>query len=242
MAPARAPRLHLFVCTNVREGSPLGPGCGAHGDAVYAALKDQVAARRLTQDVWVTRTHCLGICPTRGATVATYSAAGAPSAELFGARPGSPILTEVEPSDAAALMDRWLASDARASRGAEPAGSGATPSPPAGSGVLSALEQEIVKLEELQARKVLDLARRLKPGLTLEDIQNPHDFPELHDPDWHYADGILTGIQSVASALRALRASEATTESGGSETSGSVGSVGVEATSPGAKARSTGGE
>lgn len=58
-------------------------------------------------------------------------------------------------------------------------------------------------MEELQAEKVIALARRLKPGLTLEDIKNPHDFPELDDHDWHYADGILTGIQSVASALRA---------------------------------------
>jgi len=47
------------------------------------------------------------------------------------------------------------------------------------------------------------LARRLKPGLTLEDVRNPHDFPELGDPDWHYEDGVLTGIQSVRTALRA---------------------------------------
>ncbi len=68
-----------------------------------------------------------------------------------------------------------------------------------------AIEALVTKLEELQAKKVIDLARRLKPGLTLEDIKNPHDFPELEDPDWHYEDGILTGIQSVLSALRAAR-------------------------------------
>jgi hypothetical protein len=61
------------------------------------------------------------------------------------------------------------------------------------------------KMEQLQTQKVLDLARRLKPGLTLEDVRNPHDFPELDDPDWHYADGVLAGIQSVATALRAMR-------------------------------------
>ena len=60
-------------------------------------------------------------------------------------------------------------------------------------------------MEELQLQKVFSLARRLKPGLTLEDMRNPHDFPELSDPDWHYEDGVLTGIQSVVSALRALR-------------------------------------
>ena len=60
-------------------------------------------------------------------------------------------------------------------------------------------------LENLQREKVLALARRLKPGLTLEDVQNPHDFPELDDPDWHYEDGVLTGIQTVRTALRARR-------------------------------------
>lgn len=67
------------------------------------------------------------------------------------------------------------------------------------------IEGIVTKLEELQTKKVIDLARRLKPGLTLEDIKNPHDFPELGDPDWHYEDGVLTGIQSVLSAIRAAR-------------------------------------
>ena len=61
----------------------------------------------------------------------------------------------------------------------------------------------LTDLHDLQRGKVLDLARRLKPGLTLEDVQNPHDFPELNDPDWHYADGVLAGIASVRSALAA---------------------------------------
>jgi hypothetical protein len=51
---------------------------------------------------------------------------------------------------------------------------------------------------------VLDLARRLRPGLTFEDVQNPHDFPELDDADWHYADGVLAGIASAKSMLAAL--------------------------------------
>ena len=167
MRAAPAPRVHLFVCANRRQGSPLGPGCGDHGDAVYDALKREVGARRLVNEAWITKTHCLGICPKRGATVARRPAA-----------PPSAVLSDVEPADAAVLLDE-----------AEP----------------HALEREIDALEELQRTKVLDLARRLKPGLTLEDIQNPHDFPELADPDWHYADGVLTGIQSVRSAIRARR-------------------------------------
>lgn len=59
-------------------------------------------------------------------------------------------------------------------------------------------------MEENQHRKVVELARRLKPNLTAEDIRNPHDFPDLADPDWHFEDGQLAGIQSVRFALRAL--------------------------------------
>ena len=60
-------------------------------------------------------------------------------------------------------------------------------------------------MEELQSRKVIELARRLHPGITAEDIRNPHDFPDLDDVDWHFEDGQLAGIQSVITALRALR-------------------------------------
>ncbi len=66
--------------------------------------------------------------------------------------------------------------------------------------VLALLEQ----MESAQARKVVELARRIKPGLTAEDIRNPHDFPDLDDPDWHFEDGQLAGIQSVRFAIRGL--------------------------------------
>ncbi|MCC6647640.1 MAG: hypothetical protein IT374_18970 [Polyangiaceae bacterium] len=56
----------------------------------------------------------------------------------------------------------------------------------------------------MQKKKVLDLARRLKPNLTPEDIRNPHDFPELDDPDWHFEDGQLAAIESILVRLRAL--------------------------------------
>ncbi len=69
---------------------------------------------------------------------------------------------------------------------------------------LDSVQKLVEEMEELQRRKVLELARRLRPDLTPEDVRNPHDFPELDDKDWHYEDGVLTGIQSVASALRAL--------------------------------------
>jgi 8-oxo-dGTP pyrophosphatase MutT (NUDIX family) len=67
------------------------------------------------------------------------------------------------------------------------------------------VERLIMDMETLQRRKVLDLARRLRPGVTLEDTANPHDFPELGDPDWQYEDGILAGIHGVLAAIRARR-------------------------------------
>jgi len=207
MRAAISPRAHLFVCANRREGTnPLGPGCSAHGDAVYDAMKRETARRGRVVDVWVTKTHCLGICPKQGATIARY--------------PGfsEPILTEVEPSDVPTVFDSI---DHRARVGEptfEPPGKVGEPTlePPgtkvgeptfeaAGGKVWEGIEEELGAIEELQTKKVLDLARRLKPGLTLEDVQNPHDFPELDDSDWHYADGILTGVKSVSSALRAKR-------------------------------------
>jgi ADP-ribose diphosphatase len=63
--------------------------------------------------------------------------------------------------------------------------------------------QLVLDLEESQRRRVLDLARRLRPGMTLEDVCNPHDFPELADPDWQHEDGVLGGIQAVLAAVRA---------------------------------------
>lgn len=78
----------------------------------------------------------------------------------------------------------------------------------------AAIEELVTELEDLQRRKVLDLARRLRPGLTLEDVRNPHDFPELDDPDWQHQDGVLVGIQSVLAAVRARQRDD---ESAGDE-------------------------
>jgi (2Fe-2S) ferredoxin len=94
---AVVPRIHFFVCTNQRElDSPLGPGCGDAGQALYQALKDEVAARRAYQTVWVTRTHCLGVCPRQGATLATY--------------PQQSLLTEVTAADAPGLFQKIVGS------------------------------------------------------------------------------------------------------------------------------------
>lgn len=71
--------------------------------------------------------------------------------------------------------------------------------------IFEALDREIGALEDVQADKVITLARRILPNLTAEDIRNPHDFPDLGDPDWQYEDGVLAGIQGVRIAVRAMR-------------------------------------
>lgn len=86
-----------------------------------------------------------------------------------------------------------------------PMGSSGLPSGDVDTITFDELEKILDELEALQNGKVFSLARRLKPGLTLEDIRNPHDFPELEDNDWHYEDGTLTGIQSVIVAIRRIR-------------------------------------
>jgi len=67
------------------------------------------------------------------------------------------------------------------------------------------VEALVVEMEQHQLRTVIRLGRRLRPGLTPEDLRSPHDHPELADADWQYADGMLTGIQSVLAAIRARR-------------------------------------
>ena len=64
-------------------------------------------------------------------------------------------------------------------------------------------------LEEMilaQRRRLLDIARRIDPGLTPEDLLQPHDHPKISaDPDFNFEDGILAGYLAVRAALRASR-------------------------------------
>ncbi len=69
------------------------------------------------------------------------------------------------------------------------------------------MNEELEKLfEELiahQRKKVFAEARRLNPNLTEDDVQQPHDFPELaENPHWNYEDGILAGYLAAQMAVR----------------------------------------
>ena len=57
-------------------------------------------------------------------------------------------------------------------------------SEPAAAEVFRRIFRLLDQMEETQKDKVLSLARRLLPGLTAEDIRNPHDFPDLDDARW----------------------------------------------------------
>ena len=64
-------------------------------------------------------------------------------------------------------------------------------------------------LDELidgQRRRLLELARRLAPDVTPEDLLQPHDHPAIaSQPEFHFEDGILAGYLAVRAALRARR-------------------------------------
>jgi hypothetical protein len=69
---------------------------------------------------------------------------------------------------------------------------------------LRAVDLLMLELIGLQEKKVLDLANRIHPGLSSEDIRNPHDFPDLiADSGWNFEDGILSGMKAAHMALRA---------------------------------------
>jgi hypothetical protein len=70
--------------------------------------------------------------------------------------------------------------------------------------MLTMIDKLMLQMIAQQEQKVLEMARRIHPGVTPEDIRNPQDFPDLvGNPEWNFEDGILAGIKSAHMALRA---------------------------------------
>ena len=75
--------------------------------------------------------------------------------------------------------------------------------PPNGSDPIDALLDEMIAA---QRQRVIDLARRIEPALSPDDLLQPHDHPALaKNPDFNFEDGILAGYLAVRAARRASR-------------------------------------
>jgi hypothetical protein len=59
---------------------------------------------------------------------------------------------------------------------------------------------------DAQRKRLSELARRIAPELTPEDLLQPHDHSRIaSDPEFNYEDGILAGYLAIRAALRASR-------------------------------------
>lgn len=68
------------------------------------------------------------------------------------------------------------------------------------------LDRLLGQMIEGQRERLLDLARRIDPAITSDDLMQPHDHPGLSaSPDFNFEDGMLAGYLAVRAALRASR-------------------------------------
>ena len=60
------------------------------------------------------------------------------------------------------------------------------------------------ELIEQQQKTLLALGRSIVSGVTLDDLLQPNDFPELErHPHFRYEEGVLHGLQAAKAALQA---------------------------------------
>lgn len=68
------------------------------------------------------------------------------------------------------------------------------------------IESLLDQMIESQRRRLLELASRIAPAITGDDLFQPHDHPALAvHPEFNFEDGILAGYLAVRAALRASR-------------------------------------
>ncbi len=67
-------------------------------------------------------------------------------------------------------------------------------------------EDLVLEMVDAQRARVREIARRIAPGLTDDDLLQPHDHAALAShPEFQFEDGILAGYLAVLAALRASR-------------------------------------
>ncbi len=68
----RKPEKHVFVCVNERGDVSRECCAKVGGQNIYDKLKQLVAQKGLTGQVWVTKSKCLGFCNNVGTTIVIY--------------------------------------------------------------------------------------------------------------------------------------------------------------------------
>lgn len=67
----------------------------------------------------------------------------------------------------------------------------------------------IEELISAQQKTFLETGRSILPSVTLDDLMQPNDFPELEfHPLLRYEEGVLHGLQAAKAALQAHLAEE----------------------------------
>lgn len=71
---------------------------------------------------------------------------------------------------------------------------------------MNKMVQELERMVEQERKKLFQLAKRLIPHITPDDLLQPQDYPELElHPEFRYAEGILAGLETALSALYAMQ-------------------------------------
>lgn len=65
------PKIHLFVCTNNRNGESAS--CAPRiDDTIVTSVKKWVISQGLAKEVYCTKTRCLGFCNSNGGVACVY--------------------------------------------------------------------------------------------------------------------------------------------------------------------------
>lgn len=65
------------------------------------------------------------------------------------------------------------------------------------------------ELIEQQQEKLYQVARRIIPNITHDDLLQPNDYPELElHPHFRHEEGVLDGLRIARTALRAMGKSD----------------------------------